>query len=315
MKNRKAAVAILIAIISGTATAARADSYNFITINVPGLTNTVATDINNRGQIVGYGTGSGGQTGFLDQAGIFTGISFAGASTTTVNGLNDAGRLVGTYSNSTGSHGFEYSGGSYTTVDAGSNAVAGTTSLEGINNSGQIAGNATIPDVISGTAPDGFVMTAGSSQFVPWGPGGFLSVSGINNSAHITGSAGGILLPNAAIYGTADAVSLYAFQFASFEALNDRGQIVADGDYVISNLNSSDLGPAIVYPGAVSTNILGINDAGWLVGDYVDSSGVQHAFEATTATPEPGTIGLLTGALLLMSLFAAKRKFTGERST
>src|SRR5437588_10639182 len=112
MLNRNTRTGIKCVIFLGTALlAAAAPTYTYTTIDIPGLTNAVATDINNKGQITGYGTGAGGQTGFFDNAGSFTTIFVPGSTTTRANGLNDTGNIVGAYTNSTGSHGFEYSAG------------------------------------------------------------------------------------------------------------------------------------------------------------------------------------------------------------
>jgi probable HAF family extracellular repeat protein len=70
----------------------------FTTISAPGAEpgTTVATGINDSGQIVGYFANSfGGMEGFLDANGAFTTISEP-AENVMLSGINDAGLAVGT---------------------------------------------------------------------------------------------------------------------------------------------------------------------------------------------------------------------------
>lgn len=298
-------------------------NYSFTTVDVPGMTNPVATGVNDLGEIVGYGTSSGNQqVGFIDDAGMFTTLSLPGSNGTMANGLNDKGQVVGTYSDSTGTHGFEYSGGSYTSIDV-PNSFPGTTKVVGINNSGQIAGNASLPQPPFGYSPAGFIDTAGTFQLEMQGSTpSEVYLTGINNSGQVVGYGGGGRGPGGAIFATASSLNLYA-GFAQFNAINDSGQIVANNFYLISSpiptsesapfLGSTTTGFTNVYPGGAS--ILGINDAGVLVGDFVDSSGVQHAFEATPV-PEPPSFALLACAVLALGfrVWRGQQRATPSRS-
>jgi probable HAF family extracellular repeat protein/VCBS repeat-containing protein len=126
----------------------------YTAINVPGAQYTVALDINDLGQVVGYASYNGGDIiqGFLydngvfttladpnwipqwinndgeivghrgeqyiiDDNGVFTDINVPGASQTIVQGISDAG-VFGSYTVAyTGYSGFIYKDGVYTTVD------------------------------------------------------------------------------------------------------------------------------------------------------------------------------------------------------
>jgi hypothetical protein len=320
MADRKTGLATIVTLhLVAALSAAAAPIYTFTTIDVPGLTKPVATDINNVGQITGYGTSTTGvTTGFLDNAGVFTTVFVPGSTGTQANGLNDSGQIVGTYTDSTGSHGFELSGGVYTTIDSAT-GNPGTTMLVGINNSGQIAGNVGIPDPVFGASVEGFVDTSGVFGYFSSGIGSFLFLTGINGSGALVGESYGGRGPVFGVFGTAaSGVSVdLSYPGAIFRAVNDSDQIAVDinhdTEYVISSLNDT-LGspgdPAISFPGATTftTGILGINNAGWLVGDYVDSSNVQHAFEATVVTtPEPSYAPLIAGALLAAVFFKRRR--------
>jgi hypothetical protein len=110
------------------------------------------SDLNNRGQIVGYydEPGFAGGGGFLrDRDGTIITIAYPGAPYTLVHGLNDRGQLVGAYlepgaaPNPDGTipagtvHGFVWDRGRFASLD-----VPGSISTQafGINNRGQITG-------------------------------------------------------------------------------------------------------------------------------------------------------------------------------
>src|SRR5918997_11872 len=82
---------------------ANAANFNPTQIDVPGEVDTVATGINDAGQIVGYFSFT---HGFLDTGGNFTQIDVPGEADTVAFGINDAGQIVGSFLDSTGIHGF-----------------------------------------------------------------------------------------------------------------------------------------------------------------------------------------------------------------
>ena len=258
-------------------------NYNFMTLNVPGLTDTVATDINSHGDITGYGTAAGGQqTGFLYRSGHFTTIFVPGSAGTTANGLNDSDHVVGTYTNITGSHGFEYILGNYTPIDAPPPALPNTTTLVGINNSGQIAGDAIVPTVIDPHASDGFVDTAGSFVLAPApSPGSRFQLNGINNAGHLIWNFQGLEIPDSVAYGTVNSITLLVGTFGSFNAINDSDHIaITSGglSYIIASPTDFTLGSPLIYPGSTRTTVLGLNNSLHIVGSYTDSTNHTHAF-------------------------------------
>ena len=102
----------------GIAGQVKAAGYTLTTLNVPGASSTIASGINNSGQIVGQYSNTGGTHGFLLSGGVYTTLDAPGAISTEAYGINDAGQIVGQYSDNTGgTHGFLLSGGSYTTLD------------------------------------------------------------------------------------------------------------------------------------------------------------------------------------------------------
>jgi probable HAF family extracellular repeat protein len=69
----------------------------FTTLDVPGASDTIAEDINNSRDVVGFYKGLGGTVGFLYSGGIFSDIAFPGARATEAVGINDQGDIVGLY--------------------------------------------------------------------------------------------------------------------------------------------------------------------------------------------------------------------------
>jgi hypothetical protein len=67
----------------------------------------------------------------------------------------------------------------------------------------------------------------------------------------------------------------------------------------------------IDVPGAIFTEAFGVNNAGQIVGDYMDSSGVVHGFVAT-AVPEPCSLALVgVGGLVSLALLGHRRRAGG----
>jgi uncharacterized membrane protein len=128
------------------------DKGRFTTIDVPDAGGTTATDINNRGQIVGeYGEDPDNAPtalhGFLLSGGDFTTFDAPGVLFTEPGGINDRGQIVGSAaSDPTEIHGFlldEGVEGDFTPVDF---PGAPNTAAFDINNRGQIVGVYENPD-------------------------------------------------------------------------------------------------------------------------------------------------------------------------
>ena|SRR5215813_13199057 len=117
-------------------------TYTYTTIDDPAANSgvgTVATGINNAGQIVGYYVNASGvYQGFLYSGGTYTALSDPlGTNGTYALGINDSGQIVGYYFDSNHvQHGFLYSGGGTYTDLAGP--------AYGINDLGQIVGYQTV---------------------------------------------------------------------------------------------------------------------------------------------------------------------------
>ena len=96
--------------------------------------------------------------------------------------------------------------------------------------------------------------------------------------------------------------------------VNDLGQIV--GGYEGSGgfygfIDTGGIYTAIDDPNSDGYSFLrGINDSGELVGEYPNSSSQEIAFTAIlNSTPEPGTLPLMLGAVLLIAGSRRSRMF------
>lgn len=69
----------------------------YSTVDVPGTFETIAEDINNSRDIVGFYKSLAGEAGFLYSGGSFSTIAFPGARQTEAVGVNDDGDIVGLY--------------------------------------------------------------------------------------------------------------------------------------------------------------------------------------------------------------------------
>jgi probable HAF family extracellular repeat protein len=79
---------------------------SFTQLDVPGATDTIASGINDAGQVVGTFINSTGEHGFLDTGGSFTQFDVPSADITVASGINGAGQIVVTFDSITGVHGF-----------------------------------------------------------------------------------------------------------------------------------------------------------------------------------------------------------------
>jgi uncharacterized membrane protein len=274
--------------------------YVFTTIDFPGSMQTIASGINDAGQIVGYYNNG---HGFLLSNGVYTTLDAPGSVVTQAMGINNAGQIVGNYGDATGTHGFVLSGGSYSALDVprsfGGSFPQISTLATGINDSAQVVGTFVYP---AGTHPP----TSGAGVFLLSGgvyknvsePGLISAAGGINNAGQIVGFNNlgkGFLLSGGSYTDFAVPGSLVT----SARGLNDAGQIVGvydaqvlgpDHGFVLSGGSYT----SIDVSGAAMTDPNGINNAGDIVGVYFDAAGREHGFLATPApVPEPFTLALL----------------------
>jgi len=261
-----------------------ATSYTFTTIDVPfpGAHDPTATGINNSGQIVGaYSDSNGGLHGFLRRGkGVFTPIDVPNAGTAP-HGINNRGQIVGFYSDSSGIHGFVYKNGAVTPID-----VPGATLTEavGINKYGHVVGDYRDS---SGTF-HGFLYAEGTFTTIDVPGASLTGPQGINRYGEIVGfyddSSGGRhgFLYDEGVFTTID-VPFPGAVVTALEEINDDGQIVGiyfDNSTLHGFLFDGEVYTTIDVPDASLTHVSGINNRCQIVGRYIDSNGVDHAFVA-----------------------------------
>jgi hypothetical protein len=294
-------------------------SFTFETINVRGITGAQITDINNLGQMSGYGGAGQVLSGFVLGSGGVATVFQPGSSGTQTFGLNDAGQVVGKFDGMGGSHAYVGTPSLLNTIVVPD--AASTPQANGINQSGDVVGIFSM-----GGVTHGFLDVAGVFTPVDFPGSTGTQAFGVNQAHDIVGSfstggatdrafidSGGVFTP-INVPGSTGTTIAYG--------INDFGVIIGVFDTGTGNEGFLDSGGVITtmsVPGASQTMPFGINDSGQIVGDYIDSNGLSHAFLATpaAAVPEPATkclmvIGLGTVAVLTRR---RSRRFTGFTTT
>jgi probable HAF family extracellular repeat protein len=176
-------------------------------------------------------------------------------------GINNARQVTGDYYDGSGIHGFLYNAGAYSTVD--DPLAVGLTEAVGINNAGQIVGFyndgsgaghgffddngtfTTIDDPNATGTPPLCVHGSGTTSL----PCPMTEPLGINNSGQLAGN-----YYNGTVYnGFFDSGGIGCLTAACFTSISD--PLGAEGTYVE-----------------------GVNDAGEMVGVYIDGAGGHHGF-------------------------------------
>jgi probable HAF family extracellular repeat protein len=203
----------------------------------------------------------------------FTTIDVPGAGYTRISGINKAGDMVGDYGQDTNTdaHGFLYSNGAFTYFDYPGETV--TVPMD-INDSGVIVGYAGRNPVI------GFLYDGTSFTTVQRGNDSATYSFGINNAGNVVG-------------GTSNIYTTKGFEMRGgrFKLLQVPGEFIYVYGAGINNLGTvvgwtDDNGFAcrrgscqlLDFPGAVKTEVLGINDSGIVVGWY--EKGPPYAFHS-----------------------------------
>ena len=296
-----AALASLALLLASTTLAGSGSQSSFVTLDPPGSVDTRAFGISDAGDIVGlYITSDARTRGFLLKRGVYTSIDVPGSIRTNALGvtlLKSRGAemetrslaIVGRYDTPDNvAHGYLLRDGTLTTID-----YPGTTFTvaTGINSSGHIVGRYLGADGLF----HGFALIDGEFHTIDHPDGVSIHAIGINARGDLAGyyqdAAGrfhGFELVNG-VYSTIDPpgsiatggpggiiginsremVGFYRVARATMPCGCDgqRGFIYKQGAY-----------STIDVPGAISTNVTGINSRGDLVGVYQDANGRRHGF-------------------------------------
>jgi probable HAF family extracellular repeat protein len=241
------------------------------------LPNSLATSINNAGQIVGITnvTGSfGGGPPYLYSGGKTTTLPIPAGTYGQAYGINNSGQVVGSYSDSmyTSTHAFLYGGGKMT--DLGS-LGRNFTVPRAVNDSGQVVGFAeTTNGVIHA-----FLYSNGKMNDLGSLGGSPASAFALNNAGQVVGQS-----------VTAKG-QWHAFLFIDGKLTDLNSLIPADSGWILNGAN-------------------GINNRGQIVGYGTGPNG-QHAFLLTPVAeaPEPTSLALFgLGALGLAGHAWRKRR-------
>lgn len=321
----------LTAALLGTGVAAHATGYNLTTLAPLGATSADAWDVNNVGQVVGSYTSAdfSNRRGYVWSGGTFTTLTGpAGALNANALGVSDGGTVVGSYIDTlvpddTGtlvlgaSRGFIYESGSYATVDI---AGAESTFLRGISPDGRyVTGYAQFS---TGDAR-GFALDRSTSALTWIGSaaaGAFTIVQGINNLGQVVGdervlSSGGSISRTSFIYDLGTGVrtdqNLPGFTRTSYRDISDAG-LLAGFVTLPGGIQGFTGTPAsfqtFAYGTEGNTILEGINNAGWLTGNYVvDASGNSVAI-LLTPVPEPSVWMLSLAGLGLVGWQLRRRR-------
>ena len=285
---------------------------SFTAIQYPGSTYTIATAINNNGDIVGYYRDSNNNVhGFLrSAAGVLTSFDYPAqlqtgpGLATFPTGINDAGDIVGHYD--------LYPYGAFFRDPSGNYLLASSNAYSGINDNGLVTG----------------YTLAGFEDFIIDATGHYTYFNvpylfppiiadfafAINNSGVVVGSYAG-LVPGGS--GLGAFVRDASGQFTTFvvpglpiattaTGINDSGAIV--GYYLESGTEQGFLRSSagtiqtLDVPGAIQTQLNGINDNGEIVGSAT-INGITEGFLASApqAIPEPSSwVAMVTGLIAIL---------------
>ena len=267
-----------------------AADYRYAKIDVPNSTLTSVNGVNARGDLVGrYDNAKGGTHGFLRRNGVFTTIGVPQATFTAARGINARGDIVGRADDAAGhQHGFLLRDGQFTLVDF---PGASATVALGVNNAGDVTGQYVNP---SG-AESGFLLRDGAFHKVRvidscgtevWmaQDDGKVSVgefcSPTDHKIH------GYLRPRPDNFQNIDFAGA---DCTSARWINEKDDIVGAYGNTLDECSASQfhgfvlrqgLYAAIDFPGSMFTDAQAINDYGVIVGDFTDTNGVVHGFQA-----------------------------------
>lgn len=261
----------------------QAVQYQLTDLGTLGFPHSVATSINNSGQVVGYSKNEGGsQRAFLYSNGSMQDLGTLGDPATGADsyayGINNSGQVVGKTSVIAGGmtyHAFVYSNGSM--QDLGTLGGNQSTALA-INDSGITVGSAS---TYSG-AGSAFLYQNCSMQGIGQVLGGN-SARGINNSGQIIVASEATGNWRSAIYsnGVTQDLGTLGGRYCMATGINDLGQVTGNAEtsngqshaFFYSNGVTIDLGVGTANYGSYG---LGLNNLGEVVGTSISPDGGPH---------------------------------------
>jgi len=259
--------------------AAAAGTYVDIDVPIPGAGTIQLRAINERRDIIGWYAGPSGSPthSFLLRDGDVTLIIVPGADHTWANDINNAGLVVGSYQDAGGGqHAFTWRDGAFTLHPAPPGTFS-SLRFDAVNASGAIAGSRNFEQngVFGAQA---FVMRRGKTTLIDAGAFPWAFPVGINDRGDVLltvqPSAPGptrgsyLLAARDGVVAVAGCPGLNAFQGTVTAITNQRHLAGRMGPFTgFSGVVYSDAGvTAYDYPGAVSTELVDLNNAGYAIG-------------------------------------------------
>jgi probable HAF family extracellular repeat protein len=282
--------------------------------------NSAANGINNSGQIVGFA----GNQAFLYSSGTMQYYQYPPDAT--ANAINNNGQVIV----NNGGSAFLFSGGpnsAWTEIGT----LGGNYNIAyGINDYGQVVGQATTPGDYTFYA----YLCSGGTTMTNLGTlsGGTASTAyAINNSGQVVGQADISSGPNslalAFLWSSGSGMQnlgTFGGNYSIAYAINNLGQVVGG-----ANTSSDGYDDAFLYSGGVMQDLnnlispnsgwvledaTGINDSGQICGDG-EYQGKQDAFLLTPiSTPEPSALALLAAGALGLLGYGLRRRRVARRT-
>jgi hypothetical protein len=266
-----------------------AADFKFTQIDYPNALATEALGINDKGTIVGTFSDNDTAHGFVLRQGRFKAIDPPASIFTAARSINDRDEIVGFYFDpSFNLHGFYYSKGQFRTIDIPNSTE---TRAEGINDVGVISGEYVDLQGIE----HGFLLHGGKFNSIDVPESLSTDVWMVANNGAFTGdywdgvTVYGFLSPKP---GAFVPLAFPGAVATAARGINEKLEVVGrwdDNSVPLDDVCSTQCHGflwaerefrSVDVPGANSTVALGINNAGRIVGRFIDASGNEHGFVA-----------------------------------
>ena len=266
-----------------------AADYKFTPIDYPNALATEALGINDQGNMVGTFSDSDTAHGFVLRDGKFKAIDPPGSIFTVARSISARDEIVGFYFEADFNlHGFYYYNGQFRRID---NPNSTETGAEGINDVGIISGEYVDLNGIE----HGFLLRGANVNTIDVPQSLSTDIWMVADNGGLAGdysdasTVHGFLSPKLGVFISLDFPGAAA---TAARGINETNEVVGRWDdnsvpldVVCSTQCHGFLWAkgefrSIDVPGAKSTVALGINDAGRIVGRFIDSSGSEHGFIA-----------------------------------
>lgn len=242
--------------------------YNVSELGTLGGLFTMASSINDSGQITGYSETQGPSCfahAFIYSGGEMSDLGTLGGNISLASSINNAGEIAGSsYTASGAEHGFIYSNGQLTDFNSLIDPALGITvvGIGAVNNAGQMIG---AYETQGSLTEHSFLYSNGQIQSL-----GIFGPSGLNDSGEMSGSfqSPTTFAYHAALYSNGQMTDAGTLPggFNSFGlAINNSGQMVGESETSTGSLH------AFIYSNGVMT------DLGTLGGDYSEAVGINNA--------------------------------------